>query len=189
MSYRPITDTWILARAKLTEGHKYYGAYPGGFPERARKLLGVTLNDSVLHVCGGRVRNYPYKNAIGPNDRTLDLDPELEPDFLQDARESFPMLREWGDGFSRFKLWDAILMDPPYSVDDANYYKPGGDKYPTPSQLLKNAIETVRPGGRVGILHFLSPTPPKGSFLVAWISVITGHNNKIRLFSVYEKEV
>ena len=26
MSYRPITDNWILARAKLKGGRKYYGA-------------------------------------------------------------------------------------------------------------------------------------------------------------------
>ena len=29
MSYRPITDTWILARAKLKGGRKYYGNYTG----------------------------------------------------------------------------------------------------------------------------------------------------------------
>jgi hypothetical protein len=43
-NYRPITDTWILERAKLKGGQKYYGAYLGGFPERARALLGVTIN-------------------------------------------------------------------------------------------------------------------------------------------------
>jgi len=29
MSYRPITDMWFLARAKLKDGRKYYGAYLG----------------------------------------------------------------------------------------------------------------------------------------------------------------
>ena len=90
MSYRPITDTWILARAKLTGGKKYYGAYLGGFPERARALLGCKLTDPVLHVCGGMAKAYPYKRGFGPNDRTLDLDPNCEPDFLQDARLPFP---------------------------------------------------------------------------------------------------
>jgi len=53
MSYRPITDIWFLARAKLKGGVEYYGAYLGGFPERARALLGATINEPVLHVCGG----------------------------------------------------------------------------------------------------------------------------------------
>lgn len=39
MSYRPITDFWILARPKV----KYYGAYPSGFLERARALVGVMM--------------------------------------------------------------------------------------------------------------------------------------------------
>lgn len=71
MSYRPITDVWFLARAKLKGGKKYYGAYLGGFPERARALLGCRLNDPVLHVCGGCARDYPYRRGFGPNDRTL----------------------------------------------------------------------------------------------------------------------
>lgn len=36
MSYRPITDFWFLARAKLKGGEKYYGAYLGGFNNRLR---------------------------------------------------------------------------------------------------------------------------------------------------------
>src|SRR5882757_1099547 len=90
MSYRPITDLWFLARAKLKDGKKYYGAYLGGFPERARVLLGASIHDPVLHVCGGMAKFYPYKGGFGPNDQTLDIDPATEPDFLQDARDPFP---------------------------------------------------------------------------------------------------
>jgi hypothetical protein len=90
MSYRPICDTWILARTKLKGGKKYYGAFPAGFLHRARALLGVGIDDPVLHVCGGHVKAYPYA-GFGPNDRTLDLDPATEPDFLRDAREALPM--------------------------------------------------------------------------------------------------
>src|SRR4051812_30842491 len=107
MSYRPVTDTWILARAKLKGGVKYYGAYPGGFLERARALLGVTINDPVLHVCSGMVRLYPYKRGFGPNDKTLDLDPACAPDFLQDARQPFPLNGQ--------ATWKAVLIDPAYS--------------------------------------------------------------------------
>src|SRR3990167_7927493 len=73
MSYRPITDTWFLARAKLKDGKKYYGAYLGGFPERARALLGAMIDEPVLHVCGGMAKQYPYKGGFGVNDKTLDL--------------------------------------------------------------------------------------------------------------------
>lgn len=73
-NYRPITDLWFLGRPKV----KYWGAYPNGFLERARALLGVTPHDAVLHVCGGKARDYPAKpRGFGPNDETLDLDDSL----------------------------------------------------------------------------------------------------------------
>lgn len=178
MSYRPITDMWFLARAKLKGGRKYYGAYLGGFPERARALLGVSLSDPVLHVCGGMAKYYPYQRGFGPADKTLDLDPATEPDFLQDARESFPP-----------GPWGAILMDPPYSEADAAHYAPGAGKYPSPNLLVKNALAAVRPGGRVGIIHYLLPSPPKEAIFVAAVGVICGFNNRIRMFSVFEKPV
>lgn len=175
MTYRPITDVWLLARAKLTGGRKFYGAFLGGFGERARALLGVHLDDPVLHVCGGLVRHYPYARAVGPNDRTLDLDPALEPDFLQDAREPYPL------GFK------AILADPPYSLEDARAYVPGATAYPQPNTIVRNAINALPVGGRVGILHYVWPGPPSNAKEVAAIAVGTGRNGRARWFVVFEK--
>lgn len=175
MSYRPIADMWILARAKLKNGKKYYGAYLGGFPERARALLGVTLNDSVLHVCGGMAKHYPYKGGFGPHDKTLDLDPLSEPDYLQDARDPFPPNQQ------------SILIDPPYSELDAKHYNVGPEVYPKPTLLLKNAFEALRPGGRVGIIHYILPKAPKEMKFIAAVGVLCGFNNRIRCYSVFEK--
>ncbi len=186
MSYRPITDTWILARAKLKDNRKYYGAYPGGFPERARALLGVRIDEPVLHVCGGMARHYPYPNAFGPHDKTLDLDPATEPDYLQDAREPLPELC-FTNG-SRFGLlWPAVLIDPPYTEGDAEKYAPGVKAFPSASLLVKNAINAVRVGGRVGLLHYIWPSPPKNARSVAAVAVLVGFNNRVRLFSVFER--
>lgn len=175
MSYRPICDTWILARAKLKGGAKYYGAYLGGFPERARALLGATLSEPVLHVCGGKARLYPYRGGFGPNDKTLDLDPALEPDYLQDAAGELPT------GFK------AILCDPPYSEADAEHYKPGRARYPSPSKIVARAIAALPVGGRVGIIHYILPKPPPNARFVACISVYCGFNNRARCYSVFER--
>ena len=175
MSYRPICDTWFLARAKLKDGHKYYGAYLGGFPKRARALLGATINEPVLHVCGGMARHYPYQNGFGPNDKTLDLDPLTEPDFLQDAREAYPA------GFK------AILADPPYSEVDAEHYRVGASVYPSPNKIIANALNALPPGGRVGIIHYVLPKAPTNARFVAAVGVMCGFNNRIRVFSVFEK--
>lgn len=175
MSYRPITDVWFLARAKLKDGANWYGAYLGGFPERARALLGVTLDQPVLHVCGGMARQYPYAGGFGPNDKTVDLDPDCNPDYLQDVREPLPT------GFA------AMLLDPPYSEADAAHYIPGADAYPSPGKLIQNAIDALQPGQRAGIIHYMLPKRPKPARFVACISVLCGFNNRGRIYSVFEK--
>lgn len=182
MSYRPITDVWFLARAKLKANadgspNHYYGAYLGGFPERARALLGVTIDQPVLHVCGGMAKWYPYPAGFGPNDKTLDLNGACEPDYLQDAREPFPT------GF------DAILIDPPYSPQDAEHYSVAGGAavYPTPNMLVRNALNALNIGQRVGIIHYMLPSP-KGARFVAAVGVLCGFNNRIRVYSVFEKQ-
>ena len=176
MSYRPITDEWILARPRLIGGAKLYGAYPGGYLERARALLGVSISDPVLHVCGGMVRLYAYpKRALGPNDKTLDLDPLMNPDFCQDARDAYPR------GFS------AILADPPYGLEEADRYAPGRHVLPTPNIIAKRAIEALEVGRRVGILCYQWAAPPKNAIEVAVISVQTGRNQRPRTLTVMER--
>ena len=193
-SYRPICDTWILARPKVA----YYGAYPNGFLERARNLLGVGLEDTLLHVCSGKVREYPIYGGFGPNDVTMDLDQDLEPDIVHDAREPFPSMKrsqgvmEITHGFGPVDMpWPAILIDPPYEPVHADHYKPGRLALPSANLLLKNGLNAVRPGGRVGVLHYIWPSPPKDLLvrLVATITVLMGYNNRARIYSVYERKV
>ncbi len=189
-SYRPICDIWILGRPKVG----YYGAYPNGFPERARALLGVTSYDAVLHVCGGKARDYPQKpRGYGPRDMTLDLDPDLRPDFVQAATDPLPKCPHVGGG-----SWAAVIADPPYTADDADHYTPGRAAFPSANRILRNMLDAVRPGGRVGMLHYVVPSPPSHEAkrnpvpyrvrFVACVGVFVGYNNRMRAFSVFERE-
>jgi hypothetical protein len=189
-NYRPICDTWILARGRTG----LYGTYPLGFLHRARELLGVTINDPVLHVCGGLVRKYPYK-GLGPNDQTLDINPKMEPDFIHDVQEPLPlqkfmvpMLTDISRERPDYMPWPAILADPPYSEEDAAKYDCGAAAYPPPAALLANCVNAVCVGGRVGILHYQWVRPPKTARCIAIITVLIGFNNKGRLYGVYERE-
>jgi hypothetical protein len=173
--YRPITDCWLLARPKVA----YYGAYPSGFLSRARELLGVGPKDYLLHACSGKVRDYPFR-GLGQNDFTMDLDPALKPDFCQDVRDPWPLPPMPG-------LWDAALSDPPYSPEDATHYRVGLSAFPEPGAMLRRAWEVLRPGGRVGMLHYVFPRPPKDARLVAVIHVLVGYGNRSRVYSVFEK--
>jgi hypothetical protein len=179
--YRPFTDTWLLARPKLKGGETYYGAYPAGFLGRARRLLGCRLDEPMLHVCGGKARLYPFW-GFGPNDRTLDLDGDLAPDFCQDARKPWPCL------FTAM-LWRTILCDPPYSEEEAAKYKVGAIVYPTPEELLDLAVDALVSGGKIGILHYMLPRFPKKHFeQIAIVNVYVGNGNRTRAFSVFERK-
>lgn len=184
MSYHPVHDLWFLARAKLkphADGSKntYYGAYLGGFPERARVLIGCSLDESMLHVCGGKARHYPYRRGFGVRDKTMDIDPGVNPDIAGDAEVSIPLLNKGSE-------WGGILIDPPYSEDDAKHYATG--KYPNPHTLVRNAIDALPVGRKVGIIHYIVPRCPKNAKFVACVGVICGFGNRIRVFAVYERE-
>lgn len=191
MSYRPITDTWILARPKVKG---WYGAFPSGFLGRARALLGVGIDDPVLHVCAGKVRDYPF-DGFGPNDKTLDLDPEAKPDFLMDAREIRPgyppaPCRECSGNQSCGEFWPAVLIDRPYTEEDAKHYSPlVHDKLPNLNDLLKRCLSIVPPGGKVGVLDYFLPRPPKTAKFTALVSVYVGFGNRARAYAVFEREV
>jgi len=192
VSYRPICDVWFLARSKV----KYYGSYPAGFLERARRLLGITIDDPLLHVCAGMVKDYPYRGGFGPHDQTLDMDPAVDPHYLCDVREGVPLngcavTLGWAADGSRTEvnaLWLAILADPPYSEADAAQYNVGASVYPSPHTLVANMIQAVRIGGRVGILHTVLPRYPKDlAKEIAVVAVYVGNGNVGRTYSVFER--
>jgi xanthosine utilization system XapX-like protein len=167
-------------------------------------MLGVGHEDAVLHVCAGMVKDYPF-DGFGPNDMTLDLDPDTKPDFLMDVRRLgvtpgclWPsgavgvVELQPDDGLPEGKgLWPAALIDRPYTDEDAKHY--AGvvhDKLPNINQLLKAALSCVRPGGKVGVLDYFVPRPPKkGVKFVGLVGVLVGFGNRMRAFSVFEREV
>lgn len=199
VSYRPITDVWILARSKT----KYYGAYPAGFLHRARALLGVASSDPVLHICAGRVRDYPFR-GFGKWDKTLDNDPALAPDFCRDARDPLPLRLRGGfvaeqQAYGAWPIsplaerpvgndpWPAVLIDRPYTEDDAAHYANGAGNLPDLNDLLKRALQIVPLGGRIGVLDYLWPHPGKHGVEVAVIGIGTGRNGRARWFTVFER--
>jgi len=177
MSYRPVTDVCLMARPKVP----YYGAFPNGSLERMRLPLGAQIQDEILFVCSGRVRAYPCR-GFGPNDKTVDINKKLRPDFVMDVRLELPV-KQGG--------WRAMIVDTPYSRDEAKHYGTE-NQYPEPDPLLKLCLEHTRPGGRVGFLHWYWPRPPRevhGCPIkeVFVMPVSTGRASRIRNYVVFEK--
>lgn len=156
--YRPICDVGLFAPTKTG----YYGAFYNGSLERMRLFLGAQIQDEILHVCSGALRHYPCY-GLGPNDKLVDarrsaLVPkkgnktrrlQLRPDYVMDVSRELPV---------RVGGWRAILADAPWSEEEAKNY--GTATYPDPVALLRKCLEHVRPGGRVGFLHWEAPRPP-----------------------------
>ena len=180
MSYRPITDVWILARSKV----KYFGAYPAGFLQRARDLLTVPVDEQVLHVCSGRVRDYPY-SGFGVGDVTMELDASLDPDIYADAS----VAGAYKAAKEKFRGIRGVLADPPYSEAFAEKYAPGATALPSPDKIIEYSLRYVLPiGGRVGILGLTWPRYPKSiSRQIAVVAVYVGNGNLGRTFAVYER--
>ena len=131
----------------------------------------------LCHLCSGSLGPADDDNALFVDKtRPAWAEADVDPDFIQGnaTRTSF------ADG-----VFDAAMIDPPYSPDDAAEY---GHDYPEPKDLLKEAWRIVRPGGRIGFLHYLFPRPPhKDARLLATITVLMGWGNRARLFTVFEK--
>ena len=147
--------------------HPEGGGYPIGFLDRAYMTLNVTNPEKVLHLCSGSMR-------IGV---TVDIRPEMQPAIVADCR-AVPLPDE---------SFDWVMADPPYSEAYAeNLYGTGAD-YPQPSHILREACRLLRPGGRVGILHFQVPMHRPPLRMVGVWGVSTGAGYAIRAWTVFEK--
>lgn len=159
---------WDATEAETFEPEAVWGAYPQRFVQWACRAIGCPAH-KILHVCSG---------ALGPDVGGLrvDLRAAAEPDVMADGC-ALPF---------RDEAFAGVLLDPPYSVEYAETLY--GTGYPRPSHLLAEAARVVRPGGRVGFLHFLVPKP--GSELLSieriW-GVTQGCGYRIRAFTVLRR--
>lgn len=145
------------------------GRLPVGFLQWAYRVLRVHLGGSILHVCSG---------GLGRETRGIrvDIRRSVNPDVVADGT-ALPFI---SDSF------DAVLIDPPYSVEYAEHLY--GITYPRPSALLREAARVLRPGRRVGMVHFLVPRPEPGLRFVEVHGVTTGCGYRIRALTVFERD-
>lgn len=143
------------------------GGYPKKFFEHAYLTLRVTDPARVLHMCAGGVRSGV----------TTDIRIEVKPMVVADCR-ALP----FRDG-----SFDWVMADPPYAESYAEQLYGTGSVYPRPGHILREAARVLRPGGRVGLLHYIVPRARHGLRRVGTWGVFVGPDMAIRAWSVYEK--
>lgn len=157
----------LAALEDLARPEQVFGMYPVAFIPKILPWLKCARN-RVVHVCSGGL---PRGEGI-----RVDIRPDAQPDVLADGR-ALPFLDA---------SLDALLIDPPYTEHYARDLY--GVKYPRPSHLLREAARVVKPCGRIGFVHYITPNPPPGCSVVKVFGLSTGFGFPMRAVTIYERE-
>lgn len=161
-----IVGTWIMGNAYGVPSG-YYGGYPHGYLYRIRSLF--PDKSRALHVFSGRV-----DQSAWPGD-TVDLDPSVEPTFLDDAQSLEKV---------DLSPYDIILADPPYSVEDSEHYKPTMVK----RNKVMDALSRVQSNTHVVWLDQVLPMYRKADWEIEGvIGMVKSTNHRFRVIVIFRK--
>ena len=159
--------TWVMGNNYQVKTG-YYGGYPPTYLRRIRALF--PDKRAPLHLFSRRV---DASDLPGP---TVDSNPELKPDFLDDAHrlEKVPV-----------EDFDLVLADPPYSVEDCDHYQCTMVKR---NVVLRALGVRLRKGAHVVWLDQVLPMYRKADFQVqGYIGMVKSTNHRFRVITIFEK--
>ena len=161
-----IVGTWIMGNAYGVKSG-YYGGYPHGYLARVKAMF--PDKQRALHVFSGRV-----DQSAWPGD-TVDLNPAMEPTYLDDAQSLSAVPLEH---------YDIVLADPPYSVEDAEHYQPSMVK----RNKVMRALTGLSPGAHVVWLDQVLPMYRKTDWrVIAVIGMVKSTNHRFRVVTIFER--
>lgn len=166
LGIRHVVGTWIMGNDYRVKS-AYYGGYPAGYLRRIKALF--PDKQRVLHLFSGKVD----LSAL-PGD-TVDIDPGLEPTYLDDAQTLAQVPLE---------KYDLVLADPPYSVEDAQRHATTMVK----RNLVMRALRRLSPGAHVVWLDQVLPMFRKDVFVQeAVIGMVKSTNHRFRVITIFRR--
>lgn len=161
-----IVGTWIMGNNYTTTS--YYGAYPHGYLKRIKALF--PDKKSCLHLFSGKV-----DTNIFPG-KTVDINPELCPDYVDDAQtlDKVPL-----------EDFDLVCCDAPYSVEDCDHYQTSMVKR---NKVMDSLGKRLTPGSHVVWLDQVLPMYRKADFsLTGVIGMVKSTNHRFRVVNIFER--
>ena len=162
-----VVGTWIMGNNYRVKS-KYYGGYPAGYLKRIKALF--PDKTKVLHLFSGKVDTKILSGT------TVDLNPDMNPDILDDAQslENVPV-----------EEFDLILADPPYSIEDSEHYGPTMVKR---NKVMKALGKKAKGGTHVVWLDQVLPMYRKDEWkLVGVIGMVKSTNHRFRVVTIFQK--
>jgi len=161
-----VVGTWIMGNDYRVRS-QYYGGYTAGYLKRIRALF--PDKQHVLHLFSGTVD----LEAL-PGD-TVDINAALDPTYIDDAQSLTGVPLE---------MYDLVLADPPYGVEDAERYRTTMVK----RNLVMKALHRLPPGAHVVWLDQVLPMYRKDLFaLEAVIGMWKSTNHRFRGITIFRR--
>ena len=162
-----VVGTWIMGNDYRVKSG-YYGGYPAGYLRRIAALF--PDRNKVLHIFSGKV-----DLTVMPGD-TVDSNPEMMPDWQVDAHDL---------SLVPLHLYDLVLADPPYSVEDAERYQTTMVKR---NVVMRSLAAGLSSGSRVIWLDQVLPMYRKDEWKIeALIGMVKSTNHRFRVVTVFQR--
>jgi hypothetical protein len=163
-----LVGTWVMGN-NYHVTTSYYGGYPHGYLKRIKAMFPDKRN--VLHLFSGKV-----DTKIIPG-QTVDINDTNKADYVDDAQEltSVPL-----------ELFDLVLADPPYSVEDCDHYQTTMIKRNKVMDALGRRLSTK---AHVVWLDQVLPMYRKTDFdMVGVIGMVKSTNHRFRVITIFQKK-
>lgn len=162
-----VIGVWVMGNDYRVKSG-FYGGYPAGYLKRIKALFPDKKN--VLHLFSGKVDTEAFPG------KTVDIRPELNPDYLDDAHtlKKVPL-----------EEFDLVMADPAYSIEDSEHY---GVPMIQRNTVIRTLGSRLCKGCNLIWLDQVLPMYRKSDFKVeAYIGMVKSTNHRFRVITIFKK--